>query len=280
MHSRSIVNPVFMDGVGLHGGKSVSMEIWPGAPGDGIRVGRSHAAASPIGSLATTPTDRCTRLVLPDGSSVDTVEHLLAALRIQRISDCVLVLPDAEVPILDGSARPWLEALGGAGLAGSPAGDIPVVRSFTFEYGASRYEVSPGPFELDVTIDYDHAAIGLQRVRCTEQDLGTLADSRTFALAQEIEALRRAGLALGGSLANAVVIGEDGPVNPEGFRRPDECVRHKALDLLGDLFVHGAAIGGKIKAYRPGHSGNGRLLRAMIENGVLGTSHAVELEAA
>jgi UDP-3-O-[3-hydroxymyristoyl] N-acetylglucosamine deacetylase len=204
----------------------------------------------------------------------------MAALAGCGVDDAVIELDGPEVPILDGSAAPFVFLIDCVGLAahgGIGAGvaeSIEILRPVRVQEGeganAAWAELAPGSgdrFDASLSIDFPNTAIGRQSVsmRVTPQSFRTsLADARTFTLAEDVARLRAAGLALGGSLANAVVV--DGPevLNPGGLRRPDEFVRHKMLDVVGDLALAGAPLRGRFTGHRSGHALNNRLLRALF----------------
>jgi UDP-3-O-[3-hydroxymyristoyl] N-acetylglucosamine deacetylase len=241
---------------------------------DGISFARPGLDPVRLSELEVVATERCTRVRFPDGSTVDTVEHLVAALAMADVTDVEIEFSDDEAPILDGSSMPWLRELVATGLR-PLAGEAPhleVVSPFEFSSRGATYSVSPGPLFYDVTIDFPSPSIGRQNIRISGAETALLADSRTFAMEHEIAALRSAGLAQGGGLHNAVVIGVAGPLNPEGFRHRDECVRHKTLDLVGDLHMLGVPVVGRFVVSRPGHSANGEFLEALQAAGVLASS--------
>jgi UDP-3-O-[3-hydroxymyristoyl] N-acetylglucosamine deacetylase len=268
--------------VGLHSGLCSAVTLQPASPGEGLLARFGGSSFQPLGHLGVIATDRCTRIEFNDGSNVDTVEHLFAALAMAGISDIRITFDCREAPILDGSSSPWLEAIEAAGLQDLPghAETLLVTRPFEFSVRGSRYSVVPGDLSLDVSIDFPGTAIGQQSIAVDGADIADLADSRTFVLEHEIAALRAGGLALGGGLHNAVVIGSDGPLNPEGFRHPDECVRHKALDLVGDLLLAGCPIIGAFTVHRPGHAANSAFLKAMQAAGILRSSSLPQSRAA
>lgn len=268
---RTIKRGTRVSGVGLHTGLASSVTILPASAGTGIRARFLDEAYQEIGSVLVLGTERCTRIQFASGRTVDTVEHLMAALSFAGVTDILLSFDCPEAPILDGSALPWLDELAETGFADldGRADILRVVRPFEFSTKGATYSAAPGPSEIRVSIDFDNPAIGYQEIALRDSDFATLADSRTFVLEHEIAALRAHGLALGGGLHNAVVIGADGPINPEGFRHQDECVRHKALDFVGDIFLAGRKLVGSFRAHRPGHTANNAFLSAMLASGVL-----------
>jgi UDP-3-O-[3-hydroxymyristoyl] N-acetylglucosamine deacetylase len=271
----TLSTPAMLSGVGLHSGAVSTVVISPGR--HGIRIGdRGMFIALPDLEVERTP--RCTRLRLASGRHLDMVEHLFAALRIAGITDVDIEVSGEEVPVLDGSARQWLSLFYGAGLTEleAPTEYLVATATVQFELGQSRYSVEPGGFHLECTIDFPIPFIGYQRVLVNEENLSSLASARTFAMEHEIAMLKANNLALGGSLENAVVVGSHGPLNPEGFRMPDECARHKALDFLGDLMVLGVPVIGRFNVNAPGHSANNAFVEAMIASGALRRVSVVE----
>jgi UDP-3-O-[3-hydroxymyristoyl] N-acetylglucosamine deacetylase len=262
-------------GIGLHTGRKVEMVLRPAEPGAGIAFLRSDLGALvPARHDLVSDTRLCTALTLPDRPQVriGTVEHVMAALAAAGVDDAIVELDGPEVPILDGSADPFLFLIRCAGTVehGGARQAIEIRRHVRVEEGEAFAELLPtGEAALDATlaIDFGEGAIGRQELslRVTEESFAAeLANARTFARAEDIARLRAAGLAQGGSLDNAVVV--DGPMvlNPGGLRRPDEFVRHKLLDVVGDLALAGHPIHGRFRGHRSGHGLNNKLLRKLL----------------
>ncbi|MGG5821536.1 UDP-3-O-acyl-N-acetylglucosamine deacetylase [Falsiroseomonas sp. HW251] len=262
-------------GVGLHGGRRVTLTLRPAAGGTGIVFRRTDLGIDiPARFDRVVDTRLCTALVAEDApqARIGTVEHVMAALAGTGVTDAIVELDGPEVPILDGSAAPFVFLIDCAGTVAlsTPAPTLDVLRRVRVEDGAAFAELHPARepgFEASLSIEFPAEAIGHQQIslRVTPAAFrGQLADARTFTLAEEIARLRAAGLAQGGSLANAVVV--DGPLvlNPGGLRRPDEFVRHKLLDAVGDLALAGAAISARFVGHRSGHALNNKLLRALF----------------
>ncbi len=273
-------HPVPFTGVGLHSGRAIHMTIRPAHPNHGVVFVRTDLAA-PDGCGVRIParhdlvadTRLCTVLALPDRpeARVGTVEHLMAALAASGIDNALVEVDGPELPIADGSALPFLAALGRAGRTTypMPVRAIEVLRPVRVAEGESTAELLPSDrFSISVTIDFAAAAIGRQSLTLDQLNAtrfrAELAESRTFCMAGEIDALRAAGLAQGGSLENAVVVDGAAVLNPGGLRRPDEFVRHKMLDAVGDLALAGAPLLAHVTAHRPGHGLNNMLLRALF----------------
>ena len=271
-------------GIGLHGGCRVSLTLRPASAGTGILFRRTDIGLEiPARFDHVVDTRLCTALGAPDAPHlrIGTVEHVMAALAGCGVDDAVVELDGPEVPILDGSAAPFVFLIDCAGLTASPAGTasgiteaIEVLRPVRVQDGegpdAAWAELAPsygGRLELSLTIDFPSTAIGRQSLslRVTPHAFrSALADARTFTMAEEVARLRAMGLVQGGSLDNAVVV--DGPLvlNPGGLRRPDEFVRHKLLDAVGDLALAGAPLRGRFTGHRSGHALNNQLLRALF----------------
>jgi UDP-3-O-[3-hydroxymyristoyl] N-acetylglucosamine deacetylase len=272
---RTLKTAIGCVGVGLHSGRRVSLTLRPAASGTGILFRRIDLGIDiPARFDRVSDTRLCTALLAEDApqARIGTVEHVMAALAGTGVTDAVVELDGPEVPILDGSAAPFVFLIDCAGTVslGSAAPVLEVTRRIRVEDGEAFAELHPARepgFEATLTIDFPSTAIGRQTLsaRITPATFrAQLADARTFTLAEEIARLRAAGLAQGGSLANAVVV--DGPLvlNPGGLRKPDEFVRHKLLDVVGDLSLAGAALSGRFIGHRSGHALNNRLLRALF----------------
>ncbi len=273
---RRLAASIACRGVGLHSGAPITLTLRPAAAGAGISFLRSDIGVSiPARHDHVVDTRLCTALGLPGrrDARVGTVEHVMAALAASGIDDAVVELDGAEVPILDGSAEPFLFLIACAGTVESPAPRraIEVLRTVRVQDVHGGWaELAPNDepfFDAALSIEFAGTAIGRQAhaLRVTEDSFREeLANARTFTLAEEVSALRAAGLAQGGGLHNAVVV--DGPLilNPTGLRRPDEFVRHKLLDVVGDLALAGHPIHGRFTGHRSGHALNNQLIRALL----------------
>ncbi len=257
-----------LEGIGLHTGARIRMRLVPAEAETGVVFVRTDAGGVvvPADVSCAGPSFYATVLT-KDGFTVSTVEHLMAALYALQVDDVRVELDGPEVPILDGSARPFVEQILGAGRRELPIARqyLTVVRPIEITHEEKRIAVYPcREYRVTYAIDFDHPVLGYQELTAslwgTEAFAGKLAPARTFVLEREVEALRRMGLARGGSLDNAVVLGETGILNQE-MLFPDEFVRHKMLDLTGDLSLLGRPIRGHVVAYRAGHDLHGRLVR-------------------
>ncbi len=290
---RRLAQSIGCRGVGLHSGRAVALTLHPARSGEGIRFHRSDLGVTiPARHDHVADTRLCTALALPGRpeAAVGTVEHVMAALCAAGIDDAVVELDGPEVPILDGSAEPFLFLIGCAGVVEhyGQRRSIEVLKPVRVadEHGAWA-ELLPAEepgFHAELEIDFPGTAIGRQSfaLRVTAASFrAELARARTFTLAEEVARLRAAGLARGGSLENAVVV--DGPLvlNPGGLRHPEEFVRHKLLDVVGDLALAGHPISGRFRGARSGHALNNRLLRALLADRSawrLHAGHALEAE--
>jgi UDP-3-O-[3-hydroxymyristoyl] N-acetylglucosamine deacetylase / 3-hydroxyacyl-[acyl-carrier-protein] dehydratase len=270
MNRRTIARAVSLEGIGLHLGAACELSFRPASSGAGIFFRRTDLPGAPvIAALADSAvlTERRTQLG-DDPVSVHTVEHVLAAVAGAGIDDLEIALNAAEPPIMDGSAAPFTEALMLAGVVDHPgkAQYLTVRRPLSLVDGESTYEVTPAlDLELNVSIDFPHATIGKQRgcYRVTPESFARdLAPARTFGFTHEVEELRAKGLIQGASLDNAIVLDENGVIGTT-LRWPDEFVRHKALDIMGDLALAGARVRARVTTFKPSHRGTVRLVRAM-----------------
>jgi UDP-3-O-[3-hydroxymyristoyl] N-acetylglucosamine deacetylase len=266
---------VSFSGVGLHSGRAARVVVQPQAANMGIwfaRSDRPEAALIPA-HYTTVPQSRlCTKLRGEDGAEVSTVEHLMAALAGCGIHNALIEVDGPELPILDGSAAPFVRAFLAAGIQSqaAPIHAIEILRDITVVEGDSHATLSPAAgLEMDFTIDFEDAAIGRQR-RVANLANGRFVrefcDSRTFCRKADVDAMWAAGLALGGTYENAVVVDGDTVLSPGGLRHTDEAVRHKMLDALGDLALAGAPILGRYTGVRAGHMLTNQLLRALFAN--------------
>jgi len=266
----TIARELTVSGIGLHSGEAASVTISPARPGAGVSLSLRNGVPVRAEANVVARVPLCTRVVTPTGQ-IDTVEHMMAALAIIGVDNAEVTVSGPEVPILDGSAAPWASAILRAGLVRQSARRrfYAIKRHFRYTVGGSSFVASPSRQGIAVTIDFPGTAVGRQETRLPWGKAARLMDARTFTFEAELPFIRRAGLAKGGSLENAVVVGTDGPLNPEGLRGQDEYVRHKALDLVGDLAFAGAPIRGGIEAVRPGHAANSAFLCALLDEGVL-----------
>jgi UDP-3-O-[3-hydroxymyristoyl] N-acetylglucosamine deacetylase len=261
-------------GVGLHGGRRVHLTLQPAPIDTGIVFRRTDLGIDiPARFDLVVDTRLCTVLAAPGRPDVRiaTVEHVLAALAGAGISNAIIAVDGPEIPILDGSAEEFSFLIACAGVIDQAATqpEIVVLRPVRVESGAAYVELRPAHhgLELAVSIEFDAPVIGAQALNLQvtpDSFRDELASARTFAMAGEIDALQQAGLARGGSLDNAVVVDGAKILNPGGLRCPDEFVRHKMLDVVGDLALAGARLRARMIGHRCGHALNNQLLRALF----------------
>ena len=265
---------VAIKGVGLHSGKHVLMTLAPATEGSGIVFVRADITDSdnviPALWSNVADTQLCTVIANEAGASVGTIEHLMAALRGCGIDNVVITLNGQEVPIMDGSAMPFVEAIEEAGIVEqeAPRRYIRVLKEVRFEKDGKVVTLSPSEeSEFTGDIEFTHPSIGRQEFS-TQLINGDfkhdIAEARTFGFLHEVEYMRRNGLALGGSLDNAIVLDQDAVMNEDGLRFDDEFIRHKILDAIGDLYLAGAPIMGVYDGHKAGHEMNNLIVRALF----------------
>jgi UDP-3-O-[3-hydroxymyristoyl] N-acetylglucosamine deacetylase len=265
-----------ISGIGVHSGDSVKMVLHPAEADHGIVFLRTNL---PTGidrlidarHVNVSATELCTVVGNRESGGVATIEHLMAALAGMGIDNVLVEIDGPELPIVDGSAAPFVEAIDSVGVAISdaPRRFVRVKRTVRVENGRSFAELSPndGGLRLDVEIDFPQQVIGRQR---WVHELGPdafrrdIARARTFGFMSDVERLWKAGFALGASLDNTVAVGDDSVINPEGLRYGDEFVRHKLLDAVGDLALAGYPLLGSYRSYCGGHRLNFAVLEALF----------------
>ncbi len=273
-HQHTLAAVALFAGPGLHTGQAVRAAVKPAPANTGVVFVRSDVSGCdnriPARSEAVSQTRLGTVVSNAAGVSVSTIEHLMAALAALGIDNAVIELDGPEVPVMDGSAEPFVALFDRVGLRRQNAARryIEILEPVEVIDGDRRAALLPADrFEISFAIDFETGAIGRQHVDfVVDEDCfrNELADSRTFGFLHEVEALQKAGLARGGSMDNVVVIQGDVILNPEGLRRPDEFVRHKALDALGDLYLLGAPLIGRFEGEKSGHEMNNALVRELL----------------
>jgi UDP-3-O-[3-hydroxymyristoyl] N-acetylglucosamine deacetylase len=270
----TIAKPAQRSGVGLHTGDLAKLTIRPAAPGEGVRfirtdvTDRDNAIAAHALSVSTTMLG--TNLTNAAGVSVATVEHFLAACAGAGIDNLVAEMDGPETPILDGTSAPFSEMIEEAGLAAqaAPRRTLKILKPVEVRDGVKFARLSPGSgYNMRVAIDFPSKAIGRQTISFAMAPGAfgkDVAWARTFGFSHEIEKLRSMGKARGGSMENAILVDGDAVLNPGGLKTPDEFVRHKLLDVIGDLYLAGGPIEGLYEGEQPGHALNNRLLRAVF----------------
>ena len=274
---RTIGGCVTLSGVGVHTGQAATIIFSPAEQNTGIVFKRrsSSGIISSIRAVASeiSSTELCTVLGRPESVSVSTVEHLMAALYAVGVDNMIVDVDSAEIPIMDGSASVFIDAIDQVGIEVQAAKRqfIRVLHPVRTELGGSWAEFLPyDGTRFEVTIDFDNPAIGKQQFAhdvTTELFRKDLANARTFGFMRDVQELWSSGHALGSSLENSVVIGDGNHIiNPEGLRFKDEFVRHKTLDAIGDLALAGAQFVGCYRSYRGGHKLNAKALKALLSN--------------
>ncbi len=291
MHlQRTLKSPISCVGVGLHSGRRVSAMLHPAAPDHGIAFRRADLRATIPARFDHVSDIRLATTVGLGGARVGTVEHLMAAFSASSVDNALVELDGPELPILDGSAAPWLFLIDCAGVAVQPDAPrrvIEVLRRVRVQDGASWAELAPASgydgLELDVSIDFAAAAIGCKSLSlrlAPDTFRHQVARARTFALAEDIDSLQEAGLAQGGSLENALVVDDGRVLNPGGLRMDDEFVCHKMLDAIGDLGLAGRPLRARFASHRAGHALHNRLLRALFADKAAWRESARDVELA
>jgi UDP-3-O-[3-hydroxymyristoyl] N-acetylglucosamine deacetylase len=273
MREQTLAAPIEFSGVGLHTGQLATMRLLPAGPGKGIVFRRvdldNFELRADVGSVervayATTLMSR--------GVWISTVEHLLSALYALGVDNAVVELDNFEVPILDGSALAFTEAIQQTGIVKlqTPRTYIRIEKPFVLEEGGKSIAIYPSEtLSLEYEIGFPHPLIGHQKLQIEitpENYRRMIAPARTFGFYHEVEALQAAGLVRGGTLENAIVLTEDGMLNETSLRYPDEFVRHKILDLLGDFALTGQQVLGRLTANRAGHALHTRFVAALLES--------------
>jgi UDP-3-O-[3-hydroxymyristoyl] N-acetylglucosamine deacetylase len=269
---QTIGSPVSCSGVGLHSGQPVTLTLRPAPPNTGIvfiyRKG-SEETLLPAAVSNKVPTELCTAICV-NGQQVKTIEHLLAALVGMEVDNVYAEVDAGEVPVLDGSASPFVRLIRMAGVIPQARRQsyVKITQPIEVIDGARRVRIEPSSTpKITYSIHYDHPLIKTQSYTHTcsasafEQEIAT---ARTFGFLHEVEALWSRGLGKGGTLDNTVVLSEDGVVNQSGLRFPNEFVRHKVLDLLGDIALLGFPFIGHIVAERSGHAMHTRLVEQIL----------------
>jgi UDP-3-O-[3-hydroxymyristoyl] N-acetylglucosamine deacetylase len=276
MHEQTIAKPIEFSGIGLHTGERARLRILPAPEGKGIVFRRvdldNFELRADVGSVARVA---YATTLMKRGVWISTVEHLLSAFYGVGIDNAYIELDNFEVPILDGSARPFTQAISGVGIHKQNRRKqyIRITKEFVLNDGDKTIGIYPSDhFSIQYDIDFPHPLIGRQRIDV--QFTGTnyadfVAPARTFGFYHEVEKLQAGGLIRGGSLENAIVLTETGMLNDTSLRFPDEFVRHKTLDLLGDFALIGQPVLGRLVAHRAGHALHTRFVAELLES----TSH-------
>ena len=273
LNQKTIKKPIKIDGVGLHNGKKVHMEIKPAQPNTGILFKRIDLKNNNLiipGVFNVSSALYCTTISNNFGASVSTIEHLMGALYGMGIDNALIEIDNDEVPILDGSAKIYVEKIKKVGIEKSevPIKIIKILNTISLKEGNKTISIEPNKISLDIDfeIKYENSFIGNQRnqIKVYEDDLSNIYNSRTFCLFEDIEKLKKMNLAKGGSLENAIVVKGDKILNQDKLRNKIEFVNHKILDCMGDLYLSGYKIIGKLTCSQGGHKLTNQLLRKVF----------------
>ena len=269
---KTLSKPIEINGIGLHTSVGVNLKLKPAPPNTGYIFVRTDLDNFEIpASIEYVSHCSYATTLLRKGVLLSTCEHLLAALRGAGVDNCFIELDNIEIPILDGSSENFIEFIEKAGTKNqdAPRRFLKIKEKVEFEQGDRKMSVEPSDkFEIDCTIDFPHPFINRQKYHFVLENGSfgkEIASARTFGFTTEIEMLRKANLALGGSLDNAIVLTPDGMLNANPLRFENEFVRHKILDIIGDFALLGMPILGKITAEKSGHSIHAALMSKLLK---------------
>ena len=275
LNQKTINKKISFNGVGLHTGKSVELNLLPSQPNTGITFLRTDIKKNNVvvpNYENVIDTTLCTTLSNEQGVKVSTVEHLMGALYGLGIDNLIVEVNSQELPILDGSAKIFIEKILSTGIKSSstPIKLIKVNKKIFLEEGTKSISLDKSKVasEIDFEIKYKNQLIGTQKnkVNVFNDDLKQIFESRTFCLYEDVEKLKSAGLAQGGSLENAIVVGDNEILNKHGLRNSKEFVNHKILDCMGDLYLSGYRVVGSLKTSEGGHSLTNKILRKLFSD--------------
>ena len=275
LNQKTLNKNITFEGIGLHSGLLANMTIKPAEPNSGIIFKRIDLKRNNIiipNIFNVSSAIFCTTITNDSGASVSTVEHLMGALYGLGVDNALIEIDNQEVPILDGSAKLFVEAISKAGIktSDSPIKIIKIERKIELKDGNKTISIEPSKISLDIDFElkYENELIGTQRnlIKVYETDLTDVYNSRTFCLFEDVEKLKKMGLAQGGNLDNAIVVKKNKILNENGLRNEKEFVNHKILDCMGDLYLTGYKIIGKIICSQGGHKLTNQLLRKVFQN--------------
>ena len=275
LNQKTINQSLNFKGIGLHSGLEANLVIKPSEPNTGIIFKRTDLKENNIvipNIFNVTSAIFCTTISNESGVSISTIEHLMGALYGLGIDNALIEIDNKEVPILDGSAKLFVEAISKVGIRNSnaPIKVIKIEKKIELTDGKKTILIEPSKISLDIDFElkYENPYIGTQRnlVKVYESDLTDIYNSRTFCLFEDIEKLKSMGLAKGGNLDNAIVVKKDKILNENGLRNKKEFVNHKILDCMGDLYLAGYKIIGKVICSQGGHKLTNQLLRKVFQN--------------
>ena len=273
IYQKTISKPISFEGIGLHSGKNSKVTIIPGEVNQGIVFKRTDLQSKNLVKANyknVTSAKLCTTLENNDGVKISTVEHLLAALYIAGIDNVIIEIDNEEVPIMDGSAKFFLNLIENSQIKRSneKIKYIKILEKVELTDGSRSISIEPNDnFEVDFQLNYENKIIDKQRnvINFQKDNLKDVVEARTFCLYEDIEKIKKIGLAKGGSLDNAVVVQGDKVLNIEGLRNQKEFVNHKILDLAGDFLLSGYRILGKIECHQGGHELSNMFLRKLLK---------------
>ena len=273
IYQKTISEPISFEGIGLHSGKNSKVTVIPGEVNQGIVFKRTDLQSKNLVKANyknVTSAKLCTTLENNDGVKISTVEHLLAALYIAGIDNVIIEIDNEEVPIMDGSAKFFLNLIENSQIKRSKEKIkyIKILEKVELIDGSRSISIEPNDnFEVDFQLNYQNKIIDKQRnvINFQKDNLKDVVEARTFCLYEDIEKIKKLGLAKGGSLDNAVVVQGDKVLNIEGLRNQKEFVNHKILDLAGDFLLSGYRILGKIKCHQGGHELSNMFLRKLLK---------------
>src|SRR6056300_1695476 len=275
LNQKTVSKPVNFEGIGRHGGNTVKLTIKPSEPDTGIifkRVDLKNNNLIYPNFANVSNTSLNTTIENEFGVKVSTIEHLMGALFGLGIDNALIEIDNEEVPILDGSAKKFIENIIASGfqISDSPIKIIKINKDIEYREGKRFISIKPSTLSLDIDFElkYKNKLIGDQKnkVKVYEDDLSDIYNSRTFCLFEDIELIKKSGLAKGGSLDTAIVVTGDQILNENGLRNSKEFVNHKILDCIGDLYTSGYKIIGNVKCYQGGHYMTNQLLRKTFSN--------------
>ena len=275
LSQKTVKSNISFSGIGLHTGNIVDLTIKSAQPNNGIIFKRTDLKENNIiipGIFNVSSANFCTTISNDFGVSVSTIEHLMGALFVLGVDNAVIEINNNEVPILDGSAKVFVEKITETGLevSNQPIRIVKINKSINYVDGSKSISLEPNNinFEIDFNLEYSNPVIGNQHnhINVYEDDLSDILSSRTFCLYEDIEKLKALGLAKGGSLENAIVVKEKEVLNKDGLRNKKEFVNHKILDCIGDVYLSGYKMVGKIKCTHGGHKLTNQLLRKVFSD--------------
>ena len=275
LKQKTIKGPISLNGIGLHSGKKVKMTIKPSSPNSGIIFKRTDLQNNNLiipNVFNVVSANLCTTISNEFGAKVSTIEHLMSAMYVLGVDNAIVELNSEEVPIMDGSAKNFVEEITNMGFVVSdvPLKFIKIEKTVSLKKENKFIEIEKSNISLDIEfeIKYNNPLIGTQKNKISvyQDNLDVVLSSRTFCLFEDIEKLKKAGLAQGGSLDNAIVVKDDKVLNKDGLRNKLEFVNHKILDCIGDIYLSGYKLIGSIKCSQGGHSLTNSLLKEVFKD--------------